>query len=60
MEHNKQNDLWVVIDNCVYDLTLFVDSHPGGSLALVHAAGHDCTDLFTEYHPAPVLWLFKS
>ena len=29
-KHNKINDLWVIYKNFVYDLTDFVDNHPGG------------------------------
>lgn len=28
--HNKPDDLWIVIDEDVYDLTKFQDEHPGG------------------------------
>ena len=27
--HNKAEDLWLVVDNDVYDLTKFQDEHPG-------------------------------
>ena len=57
--HHSRTDLWIVIDNNVYDLTRFVDKHPGGPLALSHAAGHECTDLFTEYHPAST-WVMMA
>jgi fatty acid desaturase len=36
----------------VYDLTEFADRHPGGALALQHAAGQQVGDLFAEYHPS--------
>jgi cytochrome b involved in lipid metabolism len=28
--HNKGNDLWIIVDEDVYDLTKFQDEHPGG------------------------------
>ena len=28
--HNKANDLWVIVDEDVYDLTEFQEEHPGG------------------------------
>lgn len=32
-KHNKEGDLWMVIDTLVFDLSKFVDMHPGsGSL----------------------------
>jgi delta8-fatty-acid desaturase len=44
--------LLIVIDDGVYDLTSFAAYHPGGALALQHAAGQQVSDLFAEYHPA--------
>ncbi len=29
-KHNSENDLWIVINNKVYDLTKFAKVHPGG------------------------------
>ena len=28
--HNKPDNLWVIVDEDVYDLTKFQDDHPGG------------------------------
>lgn len=28
--HNKANDLWIIVDEDVYDLTKFQEEHPGG------------------------------
>jgi cytochrome b involved in lipid metabolism len=29
-KHKSQGDAWVVVDGVVYDISLFVDTHPGG------------------------------
>jgi cytochrome b involved in lipid metabolism len=29
-QHNRLDDIWVIIDGNVYDLTNFVSEHPGG------------------------------
>lgn len=29
-KHNKATDLYIVVDEDVYDLTTFQDEHPGG------------------------------
>nr|AAQ04621.1 cytochrome b5 protein [Paracoccidioides brasiliensis] len=34
--HNKSDNLWVVIDEDVYDLTKFQDEHPGGKKSMQH------------------------
>lgn len=28
--HNKGDDLWIIVDDDVYDVTKFQDEHPGG------------------------------
>lgn len=28
--HNKSDNLWIIVDQDVYDLTKFQDEHPGG------------------------------
>jgi cytochrome b involved in lipid metabolism len=51
-EHNNSKDLWVVIDNKVYNLTKFVPDHPGGEEAISQHAGGDATKGFFGYqHP---------
>ena len=30
-QHNWTGDLWVIVDQDVYDLTSFQDEHPGGA-----------------------------
>lgn len=45
-EHCEIDDLWVIIDNKVYDLTKFVPNHPGGEKAIAKHAGGDATKGF--------------
>ncbi|VVA92513.1 unnamed protein product [Arabis nemorensis] len=46
--HNKQDDCWVVIDGKVYDVTSYMDDHPGGDDVLLAATGKDATDDFED------------
>ncbi len=48
--HNKPEDCWVVINNSVYDLSGFIDKHPGGFEVIVSRAGEDATSYFTAKH----------
>lgn len=36
-KHASEKDLWMVIHDKVYDLTKFLDEHPGGDIMLVRA-----------------------
>lgn len=40
--HCKKDDLWIMFEGRVYDLTGYIDSHPGGLILLNHA-GKDAT-----------------
>jgi len=53
-KHCTRDDAWVIIDERVYDVTRFVDSHPGGVGPIVNLAGKDCTDVFANYHAARI------
>ena len=46
--HNARDDLWLILNNRVYDVTSFVAAHPGGAAVLVHGsmAGVDVSAKF--------------
>ncbi|KDQ59065.1 hypothetical protein JAAARDRAFT_33786 [Jaapia argillacea MUCL 33604] len=57
-KHNKEGDLWIIIDSKVYDLTRFVALHPGGSAVLLHdpeIPGQDATESFYALHRHEIL-----
>lgn len=58
--HNKPDDLWCIIDHKVYDLTDFVDAHPGGAVVLEQVAGTDATEHFYNLHRQEVLDKYSS
>ena len=47
-KHNKENDIWVVIGNGVYDLTSYAAEHPGGPIVLQNKAGRNATSAFEQ------------
>ncbi|KAH9313704.1 hypothetical protein KI387_022331, partial [Taxus chinensis] len=44
-QHNKRTDCWIIIKDKVYDVTSYVEEHPGGDAILAHA-GDDSTEGF--------------
>ncbi|KAJ8444471.1 hypothetical protein Cgig2_024035 [Carnegiea gigantea] len=42
--HNKRTDCWIIIKNKVYDVTSYVEEHPGGDAIMTHA-GDDSTEV---------------
>ncbi|XP_040894518.1 acyl-CoA 6-desaturase [Toxotes jaculatrix] len=51
--HNSRNDMWLVIDRKVYNITEWAKRHPGGFRVISHYAGEDATEPFTAFHPDP-------
>ncbi|XP_046842534.1 cytochrome b5-like [Xenia sp. Carnegie-2017] len=47
-KHNTAESLWLVIHNLVYDVTKFMDEHPGGEEVLLEEAGTHATELFED------------
>jgi cytochrome b involved in lipid metabolism len=39
-KHNSENDCWIVIDGKVYDVTSYIESHPGGKV-MANFCGQD-------------------
>ncbi|XP_068137685.1 melanocortin-2 receptor accessory protein 2 isoform X3 [Hyperolius riggenbachi] len=49
-KHNQQSDCWTCIRGLVYNITPYMEYHPGGVEELMKAAGVDGTQLFDEVH----------
>ncbi|KAF9102687.1 hypothetical protein BGX27_010905 [Mortierella sp. AM989] len=47
-QHNHKDDLYVAIHGKVYDITGFIDEHPGGEEVLIDEAGRDATESFED------------
>jgi len=49
-KHNKKSDAWMALNGKVYNVTSYMEYHPGGWDELMRGAGKDATKLFNETH----------
>ncbi|GAB2297143.1 Cytochrome b5 isoform A [Dionaea muscipula] len=47
-QHNTKEDCWVVIDGKVYDVSTYLDEHPGGDDIVLEVTGKDSKEEFEE------------
>ena len=47
-EHKDRNSCWVAIHNKVYDITKFLDEHPGGEEVILDVGGRFGTEPFED------------
>jgi len=46
--HNTPEDCWVVVDGKIYDVTKYLEDHPGGADVLLEATGKDAKEEFDD------------
>ena len=47
-KHNTKDDCWLIIAGKVYDVTKFLEDHPGGDDVLLSSTAKDATDDFED------------
>ncbi|XP_076323493.1 cytochrome b5-like isoform X2 [Tachypleus tridentatus] len=47
-KHNDKNSTWVLIHYNIYDVTKFIEEHPGGEEILLEQAGKDASEAFED------------
>ncbi|KAJ7167556.1 FMN-dependent dehydrogenase-domain-containing protein [Mycena filopes] len=50
-QHNSRESCWIIVHGNVYDVTEFLDDHPGGSKIILKYAGKDATCEYDPIHP---------
>ena len=66
--HNRRDDCWIIVRDKqgggaakVYDVTQYIEEHPGGEDAILSRAGGDATEGFLgPQHPATVFVLVED
>ncbi|KAI1815102.1 FMN-dependent dehydrogenase-domain-containing protein [Poronia punctata] len=48
--HRSASSCWIVVDGKVYDVTSYMDAHPGGAAVLLQQGGRDATTEFRKVH----------
>lgn len=48
--HNKEDDVWIIVKNKVYNCTEYLELHPGGIDSIMINAGGDATEDFVAIH----------
>ncbi|KAL4869913.1 hypothetical protein BDV12DRAFT_167061 [Aspergillus spectabilis] len=55
ISHNTPEDCWVVIQDEIWDLTTFLNEHPGGASVILECAGRDATEAFLGIHAISII-----
>lgn len=63
-QHSTRDDLWVILTlkgkTQVYDVTFYVDEHPGGDAILTNAGGDSTEAFLGPQHPPRVMDLIDD
>ncbi|KAL3535691.1 hypothetical protein ACH5RR_004152 [Cinchona calisaya] len=58
--HNRRTDCWIIIKDKVYDVTSYVEEHPGGDAILAHAGDDSTVGFFGPQHATRVFDMIED
>ncbi|KAL6662024.1 hypothetical protein ACP70R_001408 [Stipagrostis hirtigluma subsp. patula] len=59
-KHNTRKDCWIIIKDKVYDVTSYVEEHPGGDAILNNAGGDSTEGFFGPQHGTRVFDIIED
>jgi len=59
-KHNTANDCYLIINNNVYDVSPYIDMHPGGRSIITSRCGEKVTGIFARIHSNRAWDLLKN
>ncbi|KAK4778007.1 hypothetical protein SAY87_018194 [Trapa incisa] len=58
--HKKRDDCWIIIKDRVYDVTPYVEEHPGGDAILAHAGDDSTRGFYGPQHGTRVFDIIED
>lgn len=55
ISETHREELWIVVDDIVYDCSNFVHDHPGGQQVILSFVGEDCSWQFWRFHSRDIM-----
>ncbi|EME84679.1 uncharacterized protein MYCFIDRAFT_195665 [Pseudocercospora fijiensis CIRAD86] len=49
-KNNTKDSCWIAINGTVWDVTSFLEKHPGGASLILKLAGQDATEAYSTFH----------
>lgn len=59
-KHSTKEDCYLVINNKVYSVSSFIDSHPGGAKKIISNCGREVSGIFASIHSNKAWDLLKN
>lgn len=59
-KHNIPGNCWIIVSNKIYNVTSYLNSHPGGTSAIIPYCGKDATEIYSPIHSSYARDLLKN